>query len=60
MNTLIGIIQDHIVWRHQLLKLAKADIVKTYWSSIRLGVGHYQANGDGARFMVRIFCRTSC
>lgn len=30
MNTLIGIIQDHIVWRHQLLKLAKADIVKTY------------------------------
>ena len=40
MNTLIGIIQDHIVWRRQLLKLAKADIVKNiFWSSIRLGVG---------------------
>lgn len=30
MKTLIRIIQEHIQWRKQLLKLAKADIVKTY------------------------------
>ena len=30
MKTLISIIKDHIVWREQILKLAKADIVKTY------------------------------
>lgn len=27
---LISIIKDHIAWRHQIFKLAKADIVKTY------------------------------
>lgn len=30
MKTLIRIIREHIQWRKQLLKLAKADIVKTY------------------------------
>lgn len=30
MKTLISIIKDHIAWRRQILKLAKADIVKTY------------------------------
>lgn len=30
MKTLIEIIKEHIVWRKQLLKLAKADLVKTY------------------------------
>ena len=30
MRTLIDIIRDHIIWREQILKLAKADIVKTY------------------------------
>lgn len=30
MKTLFEVIKDHIIWRRQLLKLAKADIVKTY------------------------------
>jgi teichoic acid transport system permease protein len=30
MRTLIKIIKQHIMWRRQLLKLAKADIIKTY------------------------------
>ncbi len=30
MHTLINIIKEHIEYRHQILKLAKADIVKTY------------------------------
>jgi teichoic acid transport system permease protein len=30
MKTLIEIIKDHITWRHQIIKLAKSDIIKTY------------------------------
>ena len=30
MKTFIDIVKDHVVWRKQILKLAKADIVKTY------------------------------
>ena len=30
MNTIHGILKEHIDWRHQVFKLAKADIVKTY------------------------------
>lgn len=30
MNTIKEIIKDHIEWRHQIFKLAKADLVKTY------------------------------
>ncbi|MDR0853089.1 MAG: ABC transporter permease [Clostridiales Family XIII bacterium] len=30
MRTFLKIIKQHIVWRHQLVKLAKADLVKTY------------------------------
>lgn len=30
MNTIKIILQEHIQWRHQILKLAKADIIKTY------------------------------
>ena len=30
MKTLFEIIKEHIMWREQILKLAKADIVKTY------------------------------
>lgn len=30
MKTLIEIIKEHIVWRNQIFKLAKADIIKTY------------------------------
>lgn len=30
MKTFIEIIREHIVWRHQLIRLAKADLVKTY------------------------------
>ncbi|MDR1797137.1 MAG: ABC transporter permease [Clostridiales Family XIII bacterium] len=30
MRTFLKIIRQHIIWRHQLLKLAKADIIKTY------------------------------
>lgn len=30
MKVLISIIKEHVVWREQILKLAKADIVKTY------------------------------
>lgn len=30
MKTLIEIVREHIRWRRQLIKLAKADIVKTY------------------------------
>ena len=30
MRTLAKIIKQHIVWRHQLMKLARADLVKTF------------------------------
>ena len=30
MRTLIKIIKQHFIWRHQLVKLARADLVKTY------------------------------
>jgi len=30
MRTLIKIIQQHYTWRHQLIKLAKADLIKTF------------------------------
>lgn len=30
MKTLIDIIKEHIEWKHQIFKLAKADIIKTY------------------------------
>lgn len=30
MKTIIDIIKDHITWRHQIFKLAKSDIIKTY------------------------------
>jgi teichoic acid transport system permease protein len=30
MKTLISIIRDHIEWRHQIIKLAKSDLIKTY------------------------------
>lgn len=30
MNTIKEILREHIQWRHQILKLAKADIIKTY------------------------------
>ena len=30
MRLVVNIIKDHIAWRHQIFKLAKADIVKTY------------------------------
>lgn len=30
MKTLKEIIKEHVEWRHQILKLAKADLVKTY------------------------------
>jgi len=30
MRTLIKIIKQHITWRHQLIRLAKADLVKTF------------------------------
>ena len=33
MRTLLKIIKQHITWRHQLIKLAKADLVKTYSGS---------------------------
>ncbi|MDR0875276.1 MAG: ABC transporter permease [Clostridiales Family XIII bacterium] len=33
MRTLLKIIKQHIIWRHQLLKLARADIIKTYSGS---------------------------
>ncbi|GHU66558.1 transport permease protein [Clostridia bacterium] len=33
MRTLLKIIKQHITWRHQLLKLARADIIKTYSGS---------------------------
>ena len=30
LKTLAGIIKDHLLWRKQLIKLARADLVKTY------------------------------
>lgn len=30
LNTLKEIIKEHVDWRHQIIKLAKADIIKTY------------------------------
>jgi teichoic acid transport system permease protein len=33
LKTLAGIINDHIIWRKQLIKLAKSDIIKTYSGS---------------------------
>jgi len=30
LNTIVGIIKDHITWRDQIFKLAKSDIIKTY------------------------------
>jgi len=30
MNVIAEIIRDHIEWRHQIFKLAKSDIIKTY------------------------------
>ncbi|MDR1953509.1 MAG: ABC transporter permease [Clostridiales Family XIII bacterium] len=33
MKTLVSIIKDHFIWRHQILKLAKSDIIKTYSGS---------------------------
>ena len=33
MRTLKKIILQHIIWRHQLIKLAKSDIIKTYSGS---------------------------
>jgi len=30
MRTLIKIIKQHVTWRHQLIKLAKADLIKTF------------------------------
>ena len=33
MRTLIKIIKQHITWRHQLIKLAKADLIKTFSGS---------------------------
>ena len=46
MRTLIKIIKQHITWRRQLIKLAKADLIKTYsgsalgwaWAVIKPGV----------------------
>jgi teichoic acid transport system permease protein len=33
LSTLIGIIKDHIKWRHQIFKLAKSDIIQNYSGS---------------------------
>ncbi|MDR0851628.1 MAG: ABC transporter permease [Clostridiales Family XIII bacterium] len=33
MGLLINILKDHIKWRHQIFKLAKSDIIKTYSGS---------------------------
>ena len=33
MKTIIEIIKEHITWRHQVFKLAKSDIIKTYSGS---------------------------
>jgi teichoic acid transport system permease protein len=30
MKTLFTVLRDHFIWRHQIFKLAKSDIVKTY------------------------------
>ena len=30
MRTLVKILKQHITWRHQLMKLAKADLIKTF------------------------------
>ncbi|MDR2156163.1 MAG: ABC transporter permease [Clostridiales Family XIII bacterium] len=30
MKTLFGILRDHFIWKHQIFKLAKSDIIKTY------------------------------
>ena len=46
MRTLAKIINQHVTWRHQLIKLAKADLIKTFsgaalgwaWAVIKPGV----------------------
>ncbi len=45
MGTLKEIVQDHIKYRKQIFKLAKADLVKTYRGALlRMGMGSYKTS----------------
>ena len=42
MKILNKITKEHISYKNQILKLAKADLVKTYrGAALRLGLGYY-------------------
>ena len=42
MKTLLQIFKEHIEYRHQIYKLAKADLIKTYrGAALRMVMGNY-------------------
>lgn len=58
METIKNIIKDHIKYRKQIFKLAKADLVKTYrGSALRLGLGYYQASSNNFCILVCFYNR---
>lgn len=57
MRTLKQIISEHIEYRKQIIKLAKADLIKTYrGAALRMGMGYYKSSSKNICILVCIFC----
>lgn len=58
IKLLIDIIKEHIVYRKQIIKLAKADLVRTYrGAALRMGMGDNKASRNNICILVCFFNR---
>ena len=56
IKELINIIKEHIEYRKQIIKLAKADLIRTYrGAALRLGMGNNKTCCIYICILVRIF-----
>lgn len=59
IKLLINIIKEHKSYRKQIIKLAKADLVRTYrGAALRMGLGNNKASSNNICILVCLFYRT--
>lgn len=57
LKLLMEIIKDHIAYRKQIKKLAKADLVRTYrGAALRMVMGNYKTSCNNICILVCFFC----
>lgn len=58
IKLLIDIIKEHMAYRKQIVKLAKADLIRTYrGAALRLGLGNNKTCSNNICILVCFFSR---